>query len=240
MNQTFVKRYLPKVDPLGHHISYFEDKNQYTIVGIAANSRYRGIREPDRPMAYFPYTQVAGISAIQYELHTSGDPEALVPAITRVLRDIDPNLPLENPITQKAQFEQSISQERLTANLSTFFGLLAALLVAVGLYGTLAYNVSRRTAEIGVRIALGAERADILRMVLQESFVIVSIGLAVGLPVSLLVTRALRSALYGLSPTDPETFTVAFAGILIIVLAASYLPARHGASVDPVTSLKSE
>ncbi|MGI9072832.1 MAG: ABC transporter permease [Bryobacteraceae bacterium] len=240
VNQTFANRYLPKVDPLGHHIAYFHEKSQYTIVGLAANSRYQGIREPDHPMAYFPYTQATGISGMQYEVHTLGDPNTLVPVITRLVRDIDPNLPLEKPMTQKAQFEQSVSQERLTANLSTFFGLLAALLVAVGLYGTLAYNVSRRTTEIGVRMALGAQRVEILGMVARETLIVAAIGLAVGLPASLLVARMLRSTLYGLSPIDPITFTLAFIGIATVTLAASYIPARHAASVDPLTSLRAE
>jgi predicted permease len=240
VNQTFASRYLPKVDPIGHHISYFESKDQYTIVGVAGNSRYTSIRETDRPIAYFPYTQTGRISGMQYALHTSGDPQTLVPAITRLMRAMDPNVPLEKPMTQKAQFQQSVSQERLTANLSTFFGLLAALLVAVGLYGTLAYNVNRRTAEIGVRMALGAQRAGIIRMILRETLIVAIFGLGVGLPASFLVARTLRSAVYGLTPTDPITFTVAILGIAAVTFAASYIPARKAASVDPITSLRTE
>jgi predicted permease len=241
VNQTFVSRYLPRTNPLGHHIAFFDEKTtQYTIVGVATNSRYTGIRESDAPMAYFPYAQITGISEMQYVVRTLGDPKTLIASVTQIVRDIDPNLPLEKPMTQKAQFKQSVSQERLTANLSTFFGLLAALLVAVGLYGTLAYNVSRRTAEIGVRMALGAQRAEILRMVLRESLIVAAVGLGVGLPASLVVARTLRSTLYGLTPADPLTFTLAFLGIAAVTLAASYIPARHAASVDPLTSLRTE
>jgi ABC-type antimicrobial peptide transport system permease subunit len=179
VNQTFVSRYLPRSNPLGHHISFFGEKTQYTIVGVA-NSRYTGVRESDRPIAYFPFTQITGISEMQYAVRTLGDPNTLIAPVTQLVRDIDPNLPLEKPMMQKAQFEQSVSQERLTANLSTFFGLLAALLVDVGLYGTLAYSVSRRTAEIGVRMAVGAQRSEILRMILRESLIVaaVELGLA--------------------------------------------------------------
>jgi ABC-type antimicrobial peptide transport system permease subunit len=177
---------------------------------------------------------------MQYAVRALGDPKTLIAPVTQIVRDIDPNLPLEKPMTQTAQFEQSVSQERLTANLSTFFGLLAALLVAVGLYGTLAYTVSRRTAEIGVRMALGAQRAEILRMILRESLIVAAVGLGVGLPASLLVARTLRSTLYGLTPADPLTFTLAFLGIAAVTLAASYIPARHAASVDPLTSLRTE
>jgi predicted permease len=240
VNQTFVSRYLPKSNPLGHHIAFFSEKTQYTIIGVATNSRYTGIRESDAPMAYFPYTQIRGIFEMQYAVRTLGDPKTLIAPVTQVVRDIDPNLPLEKPMTQKAQFEQSVSQERLTANLSTFFGLLAALLVAVGLYGTLAYSVSRRTAEIGVRMALGAQRVEILRMILRESLIVAAVGLGVGLPASLLVARTLRSTLYGLTPADPLTFTLAFLGIAAVTLAASYIPARHAASADPLTSLRTE
>ncbi|MEO8727445.1 MAG: ABC transporter permease [Acidobacteriaceae bacterium] len=240
VNQTFVDRYLHGATALGHHISELGETTQYTIVGVAKNFHYTGIREADRPMAFFPFTQVTGISEMQYELHTSGDPESLLPQVAHLVRDIDPNLPLEEPITQRAQFDESISRERLVANLSSFFGLLAALLVAVGLYGMLAYNVGSRTAEIGVRMALGAQRKELLWMVLRESLLLAVVGLAVGIPASFLLARALKSMLYGLPPTDPVTFAIALAGIIIIILAASYLPGRRAASVDPIQALRTE
>jgi ABC-type antimicrobial peptide transport system permease subunit len=165
---------------------------------------------------------------------------ALLPEVRRAMRDIDPNLPLERPETQRAQFEESISTERLLANLSIFFGLLAALLVAVGLYGTLSYRISRRTAEIGIRMALGANRKQILWMVVRESMFVGLAGLGLGLPFAFLLARALRSLLYGLSPADPITFVLALMGIGVIALAASVIPAHRAAGVDPQSALRSE
>jgi len=200
VNRTFVDRYLPGVYPLGHHIASSSDsKVQYTIVGVAGNSRYTDVRETERPMTYVPFTQTRGVLDMQYELHTRGDPRMLIQEAAKMVHEIDPNLPLQKPITQLAQFAETISQERLVANLSVFFGGLAAFLVAIGLYGTISYGISRRTMEIGVRIALGAQRREVLRMVLLESLSVAAVGLGVGIPASLAVATTLRSMLYGLS-----------------------------------------
>jgi predicted permease len=246
VNQTFVERYLPHVNPLGHQVSLSGEDSasgnplRFTIVGVARNSNFRRIRERPWPIAYVPFTQTTGNTQMEYALRTHGDPIALLPDVRRVMREIDPNVPLERPMTQRAQFEESISTERLVADLSIFFGLLAALLVAVGLYGTLSYRISRRTSEIGVRMALGANRRQIVWMVVRESLVLGVAGLALGLPFSFLLARALRSLLYGLSATDFVTFIVAIFTVGIIALIASVIPARSAASVDPMKALRSE
>jgi len=241
VNQTFVDRYLPGVYPLGHHIASSSDsKVQYTIVGVAGNSRYTDVRETERPMTYVPFTQTRGVLDMQYELHTRGDPRMLIQEAAKMVHEIDPNLPLQKPITQLAQFAETISQERLVANLSVFFGGLAAFLVAIGLYGTISYGISRRTMEIGVRIALGAQRREVLRMVLLESLSVAAVGLGVGIPASLAVATTLRSMLYGLSSGDPLTILVAFAGITMVTLAAAFFPAHRAASIDPMRALRME
>jgi predicted permease len=241
VNQTFVDRYLSGAEALGHHIAVDEDpKTEYTIVGVAGNSRYTGVREADRPMAYVPYTQVQGVLGMQYELHTTGDPKMLVKEAAKVLHDTDPNLPLEKPITQEDQFAESIARDRLVANLSVFFAALAAFLVAIGLYGTISYGVSRRTMEIGVRVALGAQRLEVLRMIFVESLSVAILGLALGVPASLAVARTLRSMVYGLGPNDPLTILLALAGIAAVTLAAAFFPARRAASIDPMRALRME
>jgi predicted permease len=241
VNQTFADRYLPRTDPLGHHVAEAGDpKVEYTIVGVAGNSRYAEVRETDRPMAYVPFAQSQGVLGMQYELHTTGDPKMLIRGTARVVHDADPNLPLEKPMTQEDQFEESISRERLTANLSVFFAGLAGFLVAIGLYGTISYGVSRRTMEIGVRIALGAQRREVLRMFLLESLSVAGLGLALGIPASLAVARTLRSMVYGLSPSDPLTILLALAGIATVTLAAAIFPARRAASIDPMRALRME
>jgi predicted permease len=241
VNQTFVDRYLSGVYPLEHHIALLEDRKvQYSIVGIAGNSRYTGVRENERPMAYFPFAQTRGILDMQYELHTRGDPKMLIPEAARVVHEIDPNLPLQKPMTQQAQFAETASRERLTANLSVFFAGLAAFLVAIGLYGTSSYGISRRIMEIGVRMALGAQRRTVLWMVLLESFSVAALGLGVGIPAALAVATTLRSMLYGLSSSDPLTILVASVGIAIVTLAAAFFPAHRAASIDPMRALRME
>jgi len=241
VNQTFVDRYLPGVHPLGHHIAFFENgRVEYTIIGVAGNSRYTAIRETDRPMAYFPFTQARGVLDMQYELHTRSNPRMLISETAKLVREIDPNLPLQKPMTQQAQFAETVSQERLTANLSLFFGALAGFLVAIGLYGTVSYGISLRTMEIGVRIALGAQRRAVLWMILLEGLSVAALGIGVGIPAALAAATTLRSMLYGLSPSDPLAVLVALAGIAIVTLAAAFFPARRAASLDPMRSLRME
>jgi predicted permease len=241
IDQTFADRYLPGVDPLGHRIAGLDDPSaEYTIVGVAQNSRYTSVRETERPMAFVPFSQAPGISEMQYELHTSGDPRMLIREAARTVHELDPNLPLDKPATQQEQFAETVTQERLIANLSISFGLLAAFLVAIGLYGTISYSVGRRTQEIGVRMTLGAQRTEVLRMILLESLAVAAAGLAVGIPASLAIATTLRSMLYGLRPSDPLTLVMALAGISIVTLAAALVPARRAASIDPIRALRME
>jgi len=209
-------------------------------VGVAGNSRYTEVREDERPMAYVPYGQPQGVLGMQYELHTTGEPKMLIKEAAKVVHDIDPNLPLEKPITQQDQFEETISRERLIANLSVFFAGLAGFLVAIGLYGTISYGIGRRTMEIGVRMALGAQRREVLQMVFVESLSVAALGLALGIPATLALARTLRSMVYGLSPSDPLTILLALAGIALVTLAAAIIPARRAASIDPMRALRME
>ena len=242
INQTFADRFLPGANPLGHHVSQCGDPKctQFTIVGVAANSKYTGVREQDFPMAWFPYQQAAGTRAMHFELRTEGAPTALLPEVRRVVRDFGPDTPLLAPMTQQAQFEENYVQERLFARLSTCFGLLATLLVATGLYGTLAYRVSRRTAELGVRMALGAQRRQVLWMVLRESLAVSVAGALVGLPLAVGAAHLLRSTLFGLGPNDALSFGAALCGLFVVALLASYIPARRATEVDPMVALRYE
>jgi ABC-type antimicrobial peptide transport system permease subunit len=154
--------------------------------------------------------------------------------------EIAPDLPLLNPTTQEEQFSRNLSSERLFARLSIFFGLLAVLLVATGLYGTLAYKVARRTAEIGVRMALGAQRHQVLWMVMRESLALCIVGVLVGLPAGFAIARFMRSMLFGLEPGDPGTIAASLAAVAVVSLAASLVPARRASGVDPMVALRSE
>ncbi len=242
INQTFADRYLKELNPLGHQVGLSDEKHapQYTVVGVAADAKYRGVQEPPTPMAYFPYKQVEGIGTMHVEVRTVGNPASFLPAIERAVREFAPDLPLLEPMTQQAQFDSSFSTERLIARLAIFFGLLAALLVATGLYGALSYAVTRRTAEVGVRMALGAQRGQVLWMVLKESLTVCAFGIAAGLPLALAGTRLLRSMLFGVAPGDPITVVFGLVGLMVVVLLASYIPAHRAASVDPMVALRYE
>ncbi len=239
VNETFARRFLKDRLPLGHQVS-FTPKLSFTIVGVAANSKYTGVREQDIPMAYFPFTQMNNVGAMHVELRVSGDPAGFWKEIRTAVASFAPDLALLQPMTQRAQFDEGISEERLVARLSIFFGGLAVLLVATGLYGTLAYSVNRRTAELGIRMAIGAQRRELLWMILRESLVICAIGIAIGLPLAIACTRALASLLYGLASYDPLTICLATIGIVLVSLAASFVPARRAASVDPLVALRYE
>lgn len=238
VNETFVKKLLPNTNPLGHQLG--GGKHPYAIVGVVKDSKYTRVDEEAQAMAYYPYTQPGGIGHMEVELRTERQPLALLSSIRAAVRNLDPRIPLENPQTQQAVFEHSYQWQRMLAKLSSFFGLLAAFLVALGLYGTLAYRVSRRQAEIGVRMALGAARMRILWMILRESLLIMGLGLAAGLPIALLSGGVMQSMLYGLHPRDPLTVILSLLVVLVVTLAASLLPARQAASVEPMKALRAE
>ena len=171
VNQTFAREYMDGRAPLGHQITR-GDNAPCTVVGVVADNKYRGVEEQPMPMAWFPYTQFEGIAAMHVELRTAGNPAALLPEVRQAMRRFAPELPLLQPMTEQEQFDESISEERLVARLAVFLGLLAALLVATGLYGTLSHQMSRRTAEVGIRMALGARRGQVVWLVLGRSLAV--------------------------------------------------------------------
>jgi predicted permease len=253
VNHTFAERFLPRRNPLGHHLAFggaTDSSNktpnpnpQYTIVGVAADSRYSAVDEATHPMAYFPYLQlgaIEGVATMHFELRMQGNPVGILPDVRGLVHEFGPDLPLLDPMSQQEQFADSFSQQRLLGRVSIFFALLAALLVATGLYGTLAYRVSRRTAEIGVRMALGAQRRQVLWMVLRESLAVTVAGVIVGLPLAIASVRVLRSTLFGLGPGDPLSFVAALIGMTLVTFIASLIPARRAASVDPMQALRTE
>jgi predicted permease len=244
VNQTFVDRYLKGRNPLDHKVTLNgqgdKENEAYSIVGVVPDLKYTSVRERPAAMGWVPYTQNPGIAGMTIELRVRGNAVAVLDDSRRIVREFGPDIPLLQPTTQTEQFEQSYSDERLFSRLATFFGLLAALLVATGLYGTLAYRVSRRTSEIGVRMALGAQRAQVLWMVLRESLIIAFLGIAVGLPLAFAGALVLKSMLFGCGPADPTTFAIALVGIIAVALSAALWPARRASSVDPMVALRYE
>jgi predicted permease len=238
VNQTFASRYFDGQSPIGHHLG--AGPGLLTIVGVAHDFKYQSADEEPTPMVWYSYQQVSAIENMDVEVHTTGDPATQLPIIRRVVHGIDPNAPLQKPIDLRGQFAESFELPTLFARLGAFFGALAALLVAVGLYGTLAYRVNRRTVEIGVRMALGAARSQVLWLILRQSLKLAAAGLVLGLPLAWFGSRLMRSMLYKLSPHDPASLAAAALGVVFVAALAALIPARRAASIDPMRALRSE
>ncbi len=237
INDSFARYFFGNENPLGKHIPVagFE----FEIVGMVGNARLTSLKETMSRTVYYP-AFTALLANQRLCVRARGDTGALIAAIRNEVRRLDPNLPVHDIKTFADQIDESISRERMIALLSSFFGLFALLLAGLGLYGVMAYAVARRTREIGIRMALGAQAGNVLWLVLRETLLLVSIGIAIGLPVALAVTRLTKGLLFGLTANDPLTITLATSVMIAIAAMAGYLPARRAAKVDPMLTLRSE
>jgi macrolide transport system ATP-binding/permease protein len=243
VNQAFVRSYFPNTNPLGLRFADGEPGEPgdpksagYQIVGVAADAKYNSLRREVNPTFYDPIT---GGNAV-FELRTATDPTSMVAAVRSVIGHESHDLALYRVSTQTQAIDRQLSTERVTAQLSSFFGLLALVLACLGLYGLLSYEVTRRTREIGIRMAVGAESHDVVALVLKKAVVLILGGAATGIAAALGVTRLLASFLYGVKAGDPLTLA-AVAGLLALVaLAACYIPARRATKVDPLVALRYE
>ena len=242
VNQAFVQKYLGKENPLGKQFGQSPgDGNDppspgYEIIGVVRDAKYNSLRREIHAMMYAP--QSGG--GASFELRTAADPQALLPAVREVVAQVNTNLPLYDVKTESQQIDRLLFQERLVARLAGFFGLLALVLACVGLYGLLSYEVSRRTREIGIRLALGAQPGSVLKLVLRQGIVLAIAGAVVGISVALGVTRYLASMLYDVHANDPLTLTAVAVLLMLVALAACYIPARRAMRVDPIVALRYE
>jgi len=242
INETLSHRYFANSNPIGRRLGGDEKTSgDIEIVGVVGDARYADLRRDVPPTIYFPYMQQPEhLGPMHFEIRTVGDPTDMMTSVRRVAQSVGKNLPLLEVKTQAEQIDQTLFQERLFAKLSGFFGLLALTLACVGLYGMMSCAVARRTNEIGVRMALGAERHNILAMVMREALILVTLGVALGIPAALAATRVISTMLYGLRPTDPLTMTVSASVMIAVAAFAGYLPARRATKVDPMVALRYE
>jgi predicted permease len=255
INEAFARKFLPNADPLGKHFGLGDASHaaDYEIVGIVGDAKYEDPRDDAWPTFFRPLlqmekfkdqadqsTEIRSNWVHDVELRVAGRPQNLYPLIRETLAGIDPNLTVLDMMSFEEQVTRNFNQDRLMARLAGIFGLLALALACIGLCGVLAYNVARRRQEIGIRMALGAARSGILRMVLREALILASLGVAIGIPSALAANHLLSSMLFGLKPTNPVVLSVVTALLLIVAMAAACFPAHQASAVDPMVALRHE
>jgi predicted permease len=244
VNQTLADHFFPHGSALGHTFTVDDPsvKGEWQIVGVVRDAKYHGPREKPERMSYLAITQLTGDDAYAYwlQLATVGDPAKVAGEVRAAMAEIDPNLPILELRTIAEQLDQSMGQETLISELSSFFSFLALSLACIGLYGVMTYTVMRRTSEIGIRLALGASMARVLWMVLRESLLLLATGVALGIPLTFAGGRLVQSQLFGLRSCDPATLAAAVLVIGAVTMLAAYLPARRAARVDPMIALRYE
>jgi predicted permease len=255
VNQTFAHRFFPNDDVLGKRITFRRDKRTVEIVGVVADTKYENQRKNIPPLLYTSWQQEGGgLGRMSFTLRTAGEPTALAATVRQVIRELDSNLPVTELSSQTARSQATLGQERLSARLLGFFGALALLLAAIGLSGVLAYSVSQRTNEIGIRMALGARVPNVLRLVIWQGMRLVLLGLAVGAASGYGLKRLvagqsfergtwqarMAEQLYGVSVTDPLTVAVIALLLIVVALLACWIPARRATRVDPLVALRQE
>jgi len=241
VSESMAQKFFPTGSPVGKRfgIQGRESAEQIEVIGVVKDAKYGNLKEQFRPMAFYPYSQ-GGDTLPNLVVRFSGPPSAVVPQVRETIKQVNRNLPIDDVVSLSDQIGRSLVQQKLVARLASFFGLLALLLACVGLYGVMSYGVARRTNEIGIRMALGAQGRSVLWLVLREALLLVVIGLAVGVLASLAVTKTAASLLYELKPNDPLTIVLATLILTAVALIAGYLPARRAARVDPMVALRDE
>jgi predicted permease len=237
INQALADRYWPQQNAIGKRL--YTDGKWFSVIGIARNSNYVDLNETPQPFLYLPLFQDYSPFAIVHA-RVAGDPLELAPAVERTIHALNADLPVFDVAALQSRVQLATTGERIAGTFAGAFGLLALVLAAVGIYGVIAYNTRQRTHEIGIRVALGAQRGSVLRLVLGQALRLTLSGLVIGLGASFALTRFLSSMLFGVTPTDALTFAGVAVLLCMVALAACYLPARRALRVDPMTALRYE
>jgi predicted permease len=244
ISDQFARTFLPNQNPLGRHLQVGGSVGplDLEIVGVAATVRYGGLKYNNPPVIYVPYAQLPAkqVQQMTFALRTDGDPLRHVATVRQIVHDADSRIPVTRVTTQSREIDSNINQEIVLARLGTAFAILALLIAAVGLYGTMAYAVARRTREIGIRMALGARRTGVIWMVLREMLVLTALGLLISVPLARATARFISSFLFQMQPNDPRAIAVAVTTVIVATLAAAYGPARRAVRIEPTTALREE
>jgi predicted permease len=245
VNESWARAHFPGENPVGHRLTAgggrFDPQKAYEIVGVAEDAKYNRMREAPPRTVYIAHgAKWDRVRRMCFVVRAGAGPSALMASVREAVHKVDPALPLYNVRTQRQQIEDAMGAERMLARVSSFFGALALLLVGAGIYGTLSYAVTRRTAEIGIRMALGARRTAVVWMILRESLVVAASGLAAGLPAALVLSRFAKSALFGVEAEDGLTITATVVMLLAISAISGFLPASRAARIDPIRALRHE
>jgi predicted permease len=236
VNQAMVRQYFSGRPAIGE--KFGDDKPDIEIVGIVEDARVNSVREPAAPMAYYPMRQ--GVYYGSLEVRTAGDPQWMIAEVRKAVSEVEPNLPVGRITPLAQRVDSNLNQERLVVMLSSLFGILALGLAAFGLYGVMSYAVSRRTAELGLRLALGSPRSLVLWMILKESLLLILLGLAVGLPVVLAASRLISGMLFDVNPHDAATLSAAVLILAVVAVLSAWAPARRASRVNPMVALRYE
>jgi predicted permease len=242
INETMARTYFPGGSPLGRTFGVGDDAEwqNVEVAGVVKDAKYMELEERQMPAAFFPHSQHREEFLRNFVIRYTGDPSVLVPAIRRTVGEIDANLPVSDVATLAQMVDGFTLNRRLVAQLSTFFGILGALLACIGIYGVMSYGVTRRTNEFGIRMALGAERRDLLWAVLRETLWLALAGIGIGLALALASSRLVKSLLFGVKSNDTLVMGLAMAAMIVIALAAGYLPALRATRIDPAVALRYE
>ena len=239
VNEELARRYFPGQSAIGKRLRMGSDSPYREIVGMARTAKYRNLREQPLPFIYLPFAQEYQ-SRMALVVRSAGDPASLIPVLRNELHTLNKDVPVFAVHTMAEHIGVQLAADRMIAVLLSILGGAALLLAAIGIYGVMGYVVSQRTHEIGIRIALGAERSDILRLIVGQGLRLIITGAALGLALALALTRVLKNLLFGISATDPLTFGVIAIVLIAVALLACYLPARRATKVDPLVALRYE
>jgi predicted permease len=243
INEKFAKKYFAGRNPIGLHLGFGTDPGTPTdmeVIGVVKDFKYTNLRDEIPEQAYIPYLGDRFLGGMTIYVRTTGDANQLMSTVRSTVRDMDPNVPVYAMRTTEVTINESLSSERMIASLSAVFGFLATLLAVIGLYGVMAYTVAQRTREVGIRIALGAARGEVIWLVMREVLLLVAIGVIAGVTASLALTRVVQSQLFGLTPHDPLTLGLATAALALVACAAGYIPALRASRLDPMVALRYE